>query len=112
MHVRETLSLDVTWLVEVALNKALAATECSDGFAHCRFVKFRNFFERARDLEATTATAEGCLDGNWQAELLRERNDFVCALDWVRSAWNLWSTGACGNVAGRNLVAETANGIW
>src|SRR5690606_37895201 len=67
VSVREALSLDVAWLVEELLDEALASAESRNGFAHSRFVQFRDFFDGVGDLEATTAAAEYGLDSNGQA---------------------------------------------
>ena len=41
--------------------------------------------------------------------LLCERDDLVCTLDRVGRAGHLWCARTCGDVTGRDLVAEVAN---
>ena len=83
MGVGEALGLDVPRLVEVALDEALAASEGRDGLAGRRLEQLRDRLDRAGDLEAASAAAEGCLDGERDAVLLRERDDVVGVCDRI-----------------------------
>ena len=75
--VGEALGLDVARVVEVALDEALAAAERRDGLAHGGLEQLGDLLEGAGDLQAAAAAAEGRLDGDGQAVLLREGDDLV-----------------------------------
>ena len=104
------LRLDVAGVVEVALDEALAAAEGGDGLADRGVVEVGDLVEAAGDLEAATAAAERRLDGDRQAVLLGERHDLVGSRDRVGGAGHLRRSGPLGDVAGRHLVAEGADG--
>ena len=113
--VGQALGLDVPRLVEVALDEALAAAERGHGLADRGVVQLRDLLERAGDLQAAAAAAEGGLDRDRQAVLLGERDDLVGAGDRVGGAgdqraparWAMWraatlsprSRMACGRRA-------------
>src|SRR5690606_30936466 len=59
VRVGETLRLDVTGLVEKALDEAFAATERRGGLTHGRVEHLADLILGAGDLEATPAAAEG-----------------------------------------------------
>ena len=101
-----------TWrgLVEVALDEALAAAEGGDRLAHRGVVQLGDLLERAGDLEAAAAAAEGRLDGDRQAVLLGERDDLVGAVDRVGVPATSGAPARCGDVPGGDLVAERADG--
>jgi hypothetical protein len=71
--VGEALGLDVPGLVEVPLDEALAAAERRDRLPGRRLEELGDLLHVPGDLEATTASAEGGLDGDGQAELDGER---------------------------------------
>ena len=109
--VGEDLGLDVAWVVEVALDEALAATEGGDGLAYGGVEQLGDLLERARDLEATTAATEGRLDGDGEAVRAGEVDDLVGVLHRVGRALDLRGTGALRDVARGHLVAEVADGM-
>ena len=109
--VGEHLRLDVTRVVEVALDEALTATECRDGLANRGVVQLRDLLDGARDLQTATATTERGLDRDGKPVLLRERNDLLSTIDRVGGAGNLRRTCALGDVPRGDLVAEIANGL-
>ncbi|GJO50392.1 hypothetical protein NJB1604_36460 [Mycobacterium marinum] len=109
--VGDHLRLDVARLVQVALDKALAAAECRGGLAHRRLVELGNLFHGAGDLHAAPAATEGRLDGDRQPVLLGEGDHFFGVLDRVGSAGHQGRLGAGGDVAGGDLVAEVADGL-
>ena len=111
VRVGEHLRLDMAGPVEVALDEALAATESGHCLSDRRVVELRDLLDRARDLEAATATAEGGLDGDGQAVLLREGDDLVGVRHGVGSAGHLGCPGACGDVARGDLVAQRSDRI-
>ena len=106
VRVGEHLRLDVAGPVEIALDEALAATESRHRFADSGVVELRDVLDRARDLEAAAATAEGGLDGDRQAVLLREGDDLIGARHGVGGAGHLGCPSACGDVARGDLVAQ------
>ena len=69
--VGQALGLDVPRLVEVLLHEALAATERADGLADRGLVEVGDLVLLAGHLEAAAAAAEGRLDRDRQAVLLR-----------------------------------------
>ena len=109
--VGEALGLDVPGVVEEALDEALAAAERRDGLAHRGLEQLGDLLEGAGDLQATTATAVGRLDGDRQAELLGERDDLVGAVDRVGGAGHERGLGRQRDVPGLDLVAEAVDGL-
>ncbi|OMI33961.1 choline dehydrogenase [Streptomyces sparsogenes DSM 40356] len=107
--IRQALGLDVAGLVEVALDEAFAAAEGGHGLADGGVVEFGDFFEGAGDFQAAAAAAEGGLDGDRQAVLPGEGEDFVRAGDGVGGAGDQGGAGALGDVAGGDLVPEVAD---
>ena len=106
VRVGQALGLDVARLVEELLDEALAATERADGLAHGRLVELGDLLDRAGDLEAAAAAAEGRLDRDRQAVLLGERDDLVGVLDRVLGAGRERGVGLLRDVLGLGLVAE------
>ncbi len=104
--VGQALGLDVARLVQVALHEALAPAEGRDGLADGGVVQLRHLFEGAGDLQAAPAAAEGGLDGDRQAVLLREGHDLLRARDRVGGAGHEGGAGALRDVTGRHLVAQ------
>ncbi|CAM5610442.1 hypothetical protein SNARM312S_06594 [Streptomyces narbonensis] len=109
--VGEALGLDVAGLVEVALDEAFAAAEGGDGLADGGVVELGDLFEGPGDLQAAAAAAEGGLDRDGQAVFLRERHDLFGAGDRVGGAGDQRGAGALGDVTGRHLVAQVADGL-
>ena len=109
MGVGQALRFHVARLVEELLNEALATAERRDGFAHCGLVLFGDFFDRAGDLEATTATAEDSLDGYGQAVLLSEGNDFVGVLDGILQTWSQRCASSESDLLGLGLIAQSVD---
>ncbi len=107
--VGDHLRLDVARLVQVALDEALAATECGNGLARCRLEQLGDFLERAGHLHAAAAAAERRLDRDGHAVLLGERHHLVGVLDRIRGAGDQRRLGACGDMARGDLVAEVAD---
>ena len=95
--------------VEVALDEAFAAAEGGDGFAGGGVEQFGDFGDGAGDFHAAAAAAEGGFDGDRQAVLSGEGDDFVGVFDWVGGAGDEGSAGAHGDVAGGDFVAEVAD---
>ena len=110
MLVGEHLGFDVPRVVEVALDEAFSATEGGDGLAHGGVVELGDLFQRAGDLQAAPAAAEGRLDGDRQAVLLGKGDDLVGAAHRIGSARHLRRAGARGDVPGGHLVAEGPDG--
>ena len=75
--VGQHLRLDVPRPVEVALDEALAAAERGDRLAHRGVEQLRDLLQRAGDLQAAPAAAEGGLDRDRQPVLLGEGDDLV-----------------------------------
>src|SRR5690606_12819539 len=84
----QALRLYVTWLVQVALDKALAAPERRYGLADCRVEQLGDLLHGARDLQAASAAAVGRLDRDRQTVLLREGDDLVGPAHGVAGARN------------------------
>ena len=110
MLVGQHLGLDVPRVVEVALDEALTATEGGDCLAHGGVIELGDLLECARNLEAATATAEGGLDRDGQAVLLRKGDDLIGTGHGVGSARHLRRARSCGDVARGHLVAEGSDG--
>jgi hypothetical protein len=106
MHVGEALGLDVTRVVKVALDEALAATEGCDGLANRGVEQLRNLLEGAGNLQATTAATECSLDSNREAVLLREFDNLAGILDGIRRAGNLRGACALRDVTSGDFVTE------
>src|SRR5699024_5901384 len=77
--VGEHLRLDVAGLVEVLLDKALAAAERGDGLTGGGLEEVGDLGHLVGDLHAAATAAEGGLDGDGQAVLLGELDDLVGA---------------------------------
>ncbi len=104
--VGEALGLDVARGVQEALDEALAAAEGGDGLADGGFEQFGDFLAGAGHLDAASAAAEGRLDGDGQAELVHELEDFLGGLHRVGGAGDLRGADLFGDVAGLDLVAQ------
>ena len=104
--VGEALGLDVARGVQEALDEALAAAEGGDGLTDGGFEQFGDFLAGAGHLDAASAAAEGRLDGDRQAELVHELEDFLGGLHRVGRAGNLRGADLFGDVAGLDLVAQ------
>ena len=111
MRVGEHLRLDVPGPVEVALDEALAPAERGDGLADRAVVQLGDLLDRPGDLQAAAAAAEGRLDGDREAVLLREGDDLVGALDRVLRSGDQRRARAQRDVARGDLVAEVADGL-
>src|SRR5262249_9575102 len=109
--VGDHLGLDVTRLVQVALDEALAAAERRDGLAGGPGDPLGDLLDAAGHLHAAAAAAERRLDRDRDAVLLGERDDLVGVLHRVRGAGNQRRLGARRDVAGGDLVAEVADGL-
>jgi hypothetical protein len=107
--VGQALRLHVPRPVQVALHEALAAAEGGDRLAHRGVVQLRDLLQGAGHLQAAPAAAEGRLDGDRQAVLLREGHDLLRAGDRVRGAGHQRRAGPLGDVTGRHLVAQVAD---
>ena len=110
VSIREALGLHVTGLVEEAFNKALSATESGNRLAGGGVKEFWNLLARAGHLETATTAAEGGLDGDGEAVLVRKSDHLVGRADGVGSARHQRCSGALCNVASAHLVAKRLNG--
>ncbi|CDZ89351.1 Choline dehydrogenase [Rhodococcus ruber] len=109
--VGDDLRLDVAGLVEVLLDEALAAAEGGDGLAGRGLEQLGDLLDGVRDLHAAAATAEGRLDRDRHAVLLRELHDLVGIGDGVLGARGHRGLGALGDVPCGDLVTEVADGL-
>ncbi len=108
--VGEALGLDVSRLVEVLLDEALAAAERRHGLAHGRLVEVGDLLALAGDLQAAAAAAVRRLDGHRQPVLVGEGDDLVGPTYGVLRAGHQRSARALGDVARLDLVAEAVDG--
>ena len=111
VRVGQALGFHVPRLVQVALDEALAAAECTDSLADRRLIQFRDLRKRAGDLQATPAAAERRLDGDGQAVLLGECDDIRCAGHGIGGARDQRRAGPLGDLPGGDLVTEIADGL-
>ncbi|NIL79000.1 hypothetical protein RhoFasB10_05191 [Rhodococcus sp. B10] len=109
--VGDDLCFDVAGLVEVALDEAFPAAERGDGFTDGGVEQFGDFFAGAGDFHAAPAATEGGFDGDRQAVLVGEVEDFLGVLDRLGGTGNGGGFGAGGDVACGDLVAEVADGL-
>ena len=112
VRIDQDLSLHVTWFIQIALDKALAPTKAGDGFANRGIKELRNFFHRARDFQAASATAMSRFDSNRQAMFFRKCNDFGRRINWIDGASNKWCADFGGNLACRYFVPKSADCRW
>ena len=107
----KALRLDVTRLVEILLDEALAATERRDGLARRRLEELGNLVARPRHLEAATAAAERRLDRHRQPVRVDELEHLVGVRDGVEGSGCERSSDLLGDVPGRHLVAEALDRV-
>ncbi len=107
--VRQALGLDVSRVVQVALDEALAAPEGGHGLADGGVVELGDLLEGACDLQAATASAVGSLDRDRQAVLLSEGHDLVGASDRLSRARHQGRLGPERDVARLDLVPEAVD---
>ncbi|NIL82668.1 hypothetical protein RhoFasGS6_00001 [Rhodococcus fascians] len=110
--VGDDLGFDVAWFVEVAFDEAFPAPECGDGFAGGGVEQFGDFLAGAGHFHAASAATERGFDGDGEAVFVDERQNLVGVLDRFGGAGDGGCFGAGGDVAGGDLVAEIADGLW
>ena len=109
--VGQALGLDVSRLVQVALDEALAPPERRLRLAHRRLVHVRDLVLGPRDLEPASAAAEGGLDRDRQPVLGGERLHLVDAVHRVGGAGHQRSAHLLRDVPGLHLVAERGDRV-
>ena len=109
--VGEHLRLHVARLVQVPLNEALAATEGGHRLPGGRLEQRGDLLDGPGHLQPPAAAAESGLDRNRQAVLGREPDHLVGVADRLGGTGYQRSTDPLGDVPGRYLVAEVADGL-
>ena len=109
--IREALRLDVTRLVEVLLDEALAAAEGGDRLARGGLEQLGDLVGGPGDLEAAPAAAVGGLDRDRQAVLCDEGEHVVGAGHRTGRARRERRADLLGDVTGGDLVAEGLDGL-
>ena len=100
----------MTGLLEVFFDEAFPAPESSYGFSCRRIELFGNLLERVSNFEAATTPAVGSLDGNGHTMLFCEGKDLLGRVHRVRGPGSQGRLNFLGNVSGRNLVTQRADG--
>src|SRR5664280_3339100 len=109
VRVRPNLGFDVPWLVEVALDEALAAPEGGHRLPDSGLVQMRNLGQRPSDLESPATTAERRLDRHGKAVLAGEFEYLVGSGDRLGGARNQRCPCLLGNMPGSHLVTKIAD---
>ena len=104
--VGQALGLDVSGLVQVALDEALSAAERCDRLTRGRVEQLGDVFHGARDLHPTATTTEDRLDGDGKAVLLGEGHHFFAARHRVQGAGDHVRIRPGRDVARLDLVAQ------
>src|SRR5699024_9990676 len=112
MLIGKYLSLDVACLVQVALNKALAAAEGTNCLTRCGLEKLCNLRLFISNLHAAATAAESCLNSDRQTELFCESLYLSSICHWVLGSWGHRCFCALSNVAGSDLVTQICDGLW
>src|SRR6187402_535930 len=103
--VGKTLSFDMPWLVQIALDETFTAAERCDRLAGRRVEEFGNLAQLPGDLETATTAAKSGLDRNRQPIFLGESDDGIGIVDRLGSAGNEGSADLLCDVASSHLVA-------
>src|SRR6185437_3767335 len=110
VSVGEALGLDMTRLVQIALDKALTATESRHSLPDRRFVQLGDLVHLAGYLKPAPAAAEGGLDRDRKAIFPGERDRFVRPVDRPVGAWCQRSADPARDQPRRGLVAKRVDG--
>src|SRR5699024_1595305 len=103
----ETLRLDMTGPIQVALHEAFPAPESGGGLTYRRFVQFGDVLVPAHHLDPTAPATIGGRDGDGQPVLLGEALHFCDVLDRLFSARDQGRTDLLRDLARRDLVAQS-----
>ena len=96
-------------LIQVALHKALTATEGADGLTGSGFKKLSNLRLIVRDLHTAATAAESSLDGDRQTVLFGESFDLCRIRNRILGARGHRGIGALSDVASGDLIAQVCN---
>src|SRR5699024_11330835 len=111
MLIGKSLSLDVACLVQVALNKALAAAEGTNCLTRCGLEKLCNLRLFISNLHAAATAAESCLNSDRQTELFCESLYLSSICHWLLGSWGHPCSCALSNAAGSDLVTQICAGL-
>src|SRR5699024_7089360 len=87
MLIGRYLSLDVACLVQVALNKALAAAEGTNCLTRCALETLRKLRLFITSLHTAATASESCLNSDRQTELFSESLYLSSICHWVLGSW-------------------------
>ena len=104
--VGQALRLDVARGVQEPFDETFAAAEGGGGLTHRGLEEFGDFFPGAGHLDAAAAAAESGLDGDRQAELVHELQDFLGRFHRIGGAGHLGGPDLFRDVACLYLVAQ------
>ena len=109
--VAENLELDVARRFDVLLEVDVADAERGFGFALRRLDRLRELARRAHDAHAASAAARGRLDDDGIADVLRQLERLVLAVDRTVAAGQDRHPGLLHHAAGARLVAHQADDL-